>query len=130
MIEAKELRKNNLVHKERYEREGYDVVKVLGYTETDVIFQLNAKAYEFEYDEFEYIPLTEEWLMRFGFEYFKDNDSFQYDNELGFTIWGRLSEGFYLHVQDVDCGQSIHFVHQLQNLYFALTGEELQLKEA
>jgi len=80
--------------------------------------------------EFSPIPLTEDWLVRFGFEYFKGNNSYQYDSFMGFTIWGRLKDGFSVHVQDIECGNPIKYVHQLQNLYFALTGEELQSKES
>lgn len=77
------------------------------------------------------IPLTEEWLMKFRFEkrggcYFSD---IPYKNDcwINFSfviaIWddGRL---FY----DWNGGNSqLNYVHQLQNLYFALTGEELTL---
>ena len=61
------------------------------------------------------IPLTEEWLVKFGFErlgdisfpFIKSND---FENSETFSLYG------------------IKHVHQLQNLYFALTGEELKTK--
>lgn len=67
------------------------------------------------------ILLTEEWLLNFGFE------------KLGAIVFQcdhfRLLEEdgiFYFHsaVRKTE----IKFVHQLQNLYFALTGNELILK--
>ena len=78
------------------------------------------------------IPLTEEWLLKFGFIrhhsdysngiiYIKnvpDNTEFEwgvYPNELGSGI--QIKNRILL-----------HYVHQLQNLYFALTGEELTFK--
>ena len=71
------------------------------------------------------IPLTEEWLVKFDFirnEYlnrwiFRDNEYFYFDME--FSLW---FEGSYTCVQ-------VEYVHQLQNLYFALTGNELEIKE-
>lgn len=61
------------------------------------------------------IPLTEEWLRNFDIK-----------KIWLFEIHGCDSDGFYIsYVYD-----SIHlkYVHQLQNLYFALTGEELCLQ--
>ncbi len=72
------------------------------------------------------IPLTEEWLKRFGFdenlkEFVKSGISIREENNNSvFWVWG-----FYLGFSH----GGIKHVHQLQNLYFALTGEELELKE-
>ena len=76
------------------------------------------------YNQLQPIPLTEEWLLKFGFErqpwglvkgglLFKDNIKYPCE-ELTLEI----GNGFRVTVQ---------YVHQLQNLYFALTGEELLL---
>lgn len=77
--------------------------------------------------EVEPIPLTEEWLLKFGFKSNPYNDTYYLENiyfegcklvfecnkTRGFTeLW---SDKFPL----------VENVHQLQNLYFALTGEEL-----
>lgn len=71
------------------------------------------------------VPLTEEWLLRFGFE----SNSYQdrYENKIihvecnktrGFTeLW-------------IDRMPHIKYVHQLQNLFFALRDKELILSEA
>lgn len=62
------------------------------------------------------IPLTEEWLLRFGFGQMRNKF---YKKHVTLT----KSEGFYVaFVQD-----ELKSVHQLQNLYFALTGEELEI---
>jgi len=81
---------------------------------------------------YEPIPLTEEWLVRFGFE--KDDtgvDIFDQDYykwyQKEFPIIGVLcqsSDNLYLFDENTDTLR-ISFVHQLQNLYFALTGTEL-----
>lgn len=73
------------------------------------------------------IPLTEEWLIRFGFVYHKHNNSFQLDVAFGFSIWGKVGSGFNVYVEGSDIGNPVEYVHQLQNLFFALTGKELIL---
>lgn len=42
--------------------------------------------------------------------------------DLAFSI-----SGWHLEVDGLQCFQSIKYVHRLQNLYHALTGEELNL---
>lgn len=70
------------------------------------------------------IPLTEEWVIKFDFTKFGVNwrlGSFEYcapSNQ--FVIHGR--GGYYVGIL-----LELMYVHQLQNLYFALTGEELKL---
>ena len=68
------------------------------------------------------IPLTEQWLKDFGFiKNFVENDEGRYDdyefNE--FHIHG-LGDDIFIFLT-----RRIKYVHRLQNLYFALTGEEL-----
>src|SRR5687768_7310925 len=81
-------------------------------------------------DMSKYIPvdITKEWLIRFGFYHTEINNSYQLDSDLGFSIWGRLDSGFNIFVSSDDIGKDIKFVHELQNLFFALTKEELTLK--
>lgn len=70
------------------------------------------------------IPLTEEWLLRFGFEYLgmdkvKMCDSYKLNKfKLSLSNYGNVYYG----------KTPIQYVHSIQNLYFALTGEELTLK--
>lgn len=82
---------------------------------------------EFEMNEFEPIPLTEEWLVKFGFERDQINNTWSNSNSF-FAIefdgngWvNSINGGEYTN------GTTFQHVHQLQNLYFALTGEELTL---
>lgn len=79
-------------------------------------------------DEVEPIPLTEEWLLRFGFE--EEGESFNL-NDFSIELIGddgRWCTYFFDTYHSVECSLSlIKYVHQLQNLYFALTGEELIL---
>ena len=70
------------------------------------------------------IPLTEKWLLDFSF---KGRLDFKWNNNVGIQI---IDGKYYFAFKDlsnvlfhsiIEC----KYVHQLQNLYFALTGEEL-----
>lgn len=77
------------------------------------------------------IPLTEEWLKRVGFDAsgFKQQEFLNWGFKVKkdpnspsnwITFQGFMNQFYEL--------TSIQYVHQLQNLYFALTGEELTIK--
>ena len=79
-------------------------------------------------DKYEPIPLTDEWLLKFGLEKL-DIDLYKIDNEY-FILF--FSETYYIADEDWQnkkriIGKGLIYVHQLQNLYFALTGEELTI---
>ena len=61
------------------------------------------------------IPLTEGWLLEFGI-----NEIIKLD----IGIWNN-GDAIYL-MYGNERSVSLKYVHQLQNLYFALTGEELK----
>lgn len=83
------------------------------------------------------IPLTKEWLLKFRFElqygfggikrYYKD----RYLIENGISMF--FDNGFSFRIttdaQNSTHASSVKYVHQLQNLYFALTSKELEIKE-
>ena len=78
-----------------------------------------------EGNECQPIQLTEEWLIRFGFDEIEMSIPVAYKTKSGFRIkedqrgyWMQYKYGTVI----------IKHVHQLQNLYFALTGEELTIK--
>ncbi len=102
-------------------------------------------------DECEPIPLTEDWLRRFGFEMRMINGHLpewyimctppHYKREFALVFRFGMKKSSPKGVCDeqrwhawMDSGDSHSFniqsIHQLQNLYHALTGEELQIKEA
>ena len=82
-------------------------------------------------DYLEDIPLTEKWLLKFGFDLIRNNKDSgykQYENYTnGFTIMFSIevNEQPVCWVESI--GLDVMFVHQLQNLYFALTGKELTI---
>ena len=84
-------------------------------------------------DTFEPIPITEERLMIFGFKKLSDKlivlSIPKLKSELHYETY------YYGNVVTIhsDFGtfipNDIEYVHQLQNLYFALTGEELTINQ-
>jgi hypothetical protein len=68
------------------------------------------------------IPLTEEWLLKFGFE--KEGGWFKKKRLLLFNIRNMYFTTPSRDIVSVD----VTTVNQLQNLYFALIGEELTIK--
>lgn len=70
------------------------------------------------------IPLTEEWLLKFGFKLIRRANYINCD----FDEWslGEFELEDFIYRGSVE--KELKHVHQLQNLYFALTGEELILK--
>lgn len=118
-MKANELRIGNLI---LYSGKIEPVIKI----ESDTLVMVNDLYLD---EELEYIPLTEEWLLKFGFE--KDwSESGQ------ITAWYKIGKwrvyfdnGKYFFCNGLDFLTKIQFVHQLQNLYFALTGEGLTIKQ-
>ena len=79
------------------------------------------------------IPLTEEWLLRLGFTIQRVPSAYGWDCnkvcENPFYILRGAWNGkswFALEILNNDSHKEIEFVHQLQNLYFSLTGLELE----
>ena len=75
------------------------------------------------------IPLTHEILVKAGF---KKHDKFNHDyrHANGLRVCMVSNGGFKLitYLFDLDKEPDCNHVHQLQNLYFALTGEELNIQ--
>lgn len=66
------------------------------------------------------IPLTEEWLVKFGFISNPYED--RYEKGLIHVECDKTKGATYLWINNMP---HIKHIHQLQNLYFAITGEEL-----
>jgi hypothetical protein len=127
MIDIKELRIGNLLNHNNGSMVGSFI---LGLIHLEDIIKDNSHA-----SEYEPILLTEEWLLKFGFE--KDDvfdEFFTYlpihdlcMDKLSF----RVDEGFicYESIKYRTLLKHIQYVHSLQNLYFALTNQELEIKK-
>ena len=97
------------------------------------VFDCNAETIRsFESNYFPYgkplpIPLTEEWLLKFGFKY-KGNGLYTYGfNEMFKVDCHEFGIDFY-YGNTYEYFVKPHFVHALQNLCFALTRKELTIK--
>jgi hypothetical protein len=126
-MKASELRIGNYVKFDNHEDEYYKVSGCDISELSDELIDLNASP----------IPLTEEWLLKFGFirhHYDYANDVIYIkniaDNEIDNAEfeWGVYPNELGSGIQ-IKNRKSLKYVHQLQNLYFALTGEELVVKE-
>lgn len=83
----------------------------------------------FEAEQLEGIPLTAEWLERFGFPKRLDG-AFMDARYRGFCmrVTPMNPSGFKWTSSRFGPVIELKYVHQLQNLYYALTSEELTLK--
>ena len=77
------------------------------------------------------IPLTEEWLLKFGFKKVKGWGTYEfYSLHTGYLEFQFDKDGLGISIENQNLMLShIKYVHQLQNLYFALTGEELTINK-
>ena len=124
-MEAKELRIGNYVnfkfHKDCGGVKGIEVFV----SDLEIILQNNSKS---EY--YTPTPLTEELLVKFGFELKKVSmGGREYEGWRNFSFHldtNYIKNTLFYHWMGGNI--EIKHVHQLQNLYFALTGEELIIK--
>ena len=131
MIKATDLRVGNLIH------DPYDEV-----TDVDLnilFYLLKTEKDKQKNDRYKPIPLTEEWRLKLGIhetgnEFGEGNYSFnQYTKyDLYFGWMGEDNDGIVLVCEELDqlfggVKAELKHVHQLQNLFHALTGEELKL---
>ena len=123
MIKANELRIGNWIASSANpsDKETWVIGKVVSICSLQAAFeQVEVEAEEeftwFFKDRYFGIPLTEEWLIRFNFgrlgKYsFRDKNLIIHHRKRGFVVNKKIA--------------IIQYVHQLQNLYFALTQTEL-----
>ena len=112
IIGTYESEDDNLVHETICEFKFYDCY--------NNYYNVESKERIEEFTGFKPIPLTEEWLLKFGFindkvlEFYR-NDFTDSTIIIDYNFICLLG---YSHVK-------LNYVHELQNLYFALTGSEL-----
>ncbi len=142
MIKTTELRRGNLINEE-----------VLGWVTVHEVFENSASVlakhmdidrrisdvcYTLSFGNMDGIPLTPEILEKFGFvkyEYGANLFSIHLEVENWKLVYEQYKGGevqFYIQADGgydeyglMDIINKCKYVHQLQNLYFALTGEEL-----
>ena len=128
MIKAKELRIGNLATIDGNVVEIYEV--------THSVIEIANGAEPYSINDIEPIPITEDWLLKFGFEIQKTTTkSYHIDCSNGWdsVIFADMQpEGdFWIGIRSISDGENyvlhtdVKHVHQIQNLYFSLTGDEL-----
>lgn len=93
--------------------------------------------FEFYPEDIVGVPITEDWLKQFGFVLFESGFKKNLTTDNFIIIEDDMSYGLYdnSNLYQLGCGftpclgAEIEHVHQLMNLFHALTGEELTLKE-
>lgn len=119
-MESTELRYGNYI-------ECYGVIHKLWYLDGDTIVIGDDETPTCTVEDAKPIPLTQVWLRKFGFE--GRNDTF---SKNGFEMFGIEAVSYHpcYDWTGVKVGmRCLEYVHQLQNLFFAITGEELELKD-
>jgi hypothetical protein len=132
MIKANELRIGNLVETDNLEGNIKTVVEIkhkmasVKYIRTDTNEPHQSMV---DHERLTPIPVTEEWFLSFGFARITTNEYWFViplkDRSLAVSTYGNVEISSW----DRLCiahGLICKYVHQLQNLYFALTGEELK----
>jgi len=78
------------------------------------------------------VPLTEEWLIKFGFQELNMFWRIPVEDGVFFEVGYITDDKNFQFESPLSMGDEINleYVHQLQNLYYALTGKELVLGEA
>lgn len=121
-MEAKELRINNVVLKS-------GVIHPIGF------YDFEDGGANFVLEDYQPIPLTEEWLVKFGF--WNEVMDWYLDYKIGFNKDTLQVDREYSNEGEWEISTlypaskwltTIKYVHQLQNLFFALTNKELIIK--
>ncbi|WP_430827284.1 hypothetical protein [Chryseobacterium indologenes] len=129
-MEANELRIGNfvMVHNFAIHEGGKPVEWAIGQVSAEGIAQA---------DKFKPIPLSEEWLLKFGLEQMKDSTTYEWKDgdyrSVQVDLKAKEAEIYLCGADSVmssDCFPIDHikYVHEFQNLFFALKAKELTLK--
>jgi len=134
MINVNELKIGNLAYKSLKSGNGRKLIARIGCSDFERIFEDTTSF------NFEPIELTKEWLLKLGFKKrfdFDDCNLYDLVEYTGITKSGLNrgqgffciadfieKEGFWI---DLQSRATLKYVHQLQNLFSAITGVELQL---
>lgn len=132
MINSSELKIGNLI---QWNEEVPAIVAVTGIHKDSIDFDGQYKGL-MSVERFNPIPLTDDWISKLGFENSEKEFGigFYHPNTMLFELYRKNKEfGYYYSVRHSNSmvyvlSEHLKYVHQLQNLYFCLTGQELIIK--
>lgn len=139
-MEANEFRLGNVIHsKGQSHNDKGEFTGWVNYeikVDLEVLQNILEKNIDFKYSA---IPLNEEWLLKFGFvnsdyDETKFNPANEYADQFKYILESGVFhrqlvckpiEGWIVRLGDYESQVQIKYVHELQNLFFALKGKEL-----
>lgn len=118
-MDIKELRYGNCVSLSETYRNIGDLL-ILDQTKSEALIIFKS------YDRIYPIPLTVDWLINLGFKEMEPSE-YTYDaySKDGIQFWNMDNKK--LMIEKPSISHDIKYVHQLQNLFFALKGRDLEL---
>ena len=106
------------------------IVKGIGFEKINVTTGLiRNEILKLNYESLKPIPLTEEWLLKFGFVNRYSNVWMKEDNERENVFEFDDNNLYFTAEEGVNYSVAINNIHGLQNFYFALTGTELTINK-
>jgi hypothetical protein len=124
-LKAQDLRIGNLINR-RYE---YKNVPHLNKTKIEIVCEVSKEFLNQSCGFPEPIPLTEEILLKCGFVKDELHDCFViWQSESDVAIEFFVNEIHLVGYSSAEPIENCKYLHQLQNLYFALTGTELNIE--
>lgn len=129
-MEAKKFRIGNYLRSKQWFGHG----QIQGIEETENGFQLKVKGFVHEWEHGKYfdleeIVLTEEWLSKFGFIEEEPNEFTLRQSPIIFNVHRNFITGEFMCRLVYHYSFRIKTVNELQNLFFAITRQELELKD-
>lgn len=118
-MKANDLRIGNIVKQGIIESIGSSLIQV-----SDTIY---------ESEVIEPIPITEKWLLKFGFYYQSSDKNYVVKSKQENNNSIKKIDGDWCYnndYSDASCYfvRELRYIHELQNLYYALNDEELTIK--
>lgn len=129
MIQANELRIGNYVASDHFkDRDVIVKVRLIGQEQAIVEHPSGLSEPMIYQGEMRAIKLTEEILLKCGFEDISSYKDFRLsiNEDLYIEVSLRKNINAYVSISDIDIINVI-YLHQLQNLFFTLCGEELKV---
>lgn len=122
MINKNDLRIGNLLAN----RDLTCHVKAVGETMMELGYFTDSVGFLREYDDEDItpIPITEDWLINFGF-YLNKEGYWTHSIDSIFPRYINHGKEWHVHIGNYPVG--IFYIHQLQNLFYSLIGKELEI---